>query len=310
MKNFNIKLGVLAMTISFCGLTSCERENDDFETENNLSYTNESDIAAKGTCDTSKFMLIDAISGTDYNASISTKIDDRSCSYDYAQTTLGSKYRWGRYRLKASDNKGGLQVRMERTSSSVSFSENKTLELTGSVRILNTGLVNDGRSPSSLGNADGTYIAQVKGRHDKIISGESGDPAIILFLAKPKRFNNGTGSVIRDSQGKVKEFDIWSEQVTKRGGSGSSGRKLVYITTVKRNKNFGISIKSTFFTNNNVKQQKIRYTINGTSKTFFVPTKNTAGTTTVPKETRIRMGAYRCKGGNADILYRDNLRVK
>jgi hypothetical protein len=309
MKNFNIKLKVLAVAVSLSALTSCDQDSDELLIEDEVTIIDENELTAKGTCNPNTYAPIDAISGTDYNSSINTMIDDRSCSYDYAQTTLGSSYRWGRYRLKSSDNTGGLQIRMERSSKRVNYAHNKTLELTGTARILNAGLVNDGRSPSSLNNGDGTYIAQVKGKHDKIINGESADPAIILFIAKPKRFNNGTGSVMRDSSGKIKEFDIWAEQVKQRGGSGSGGRQLKYITTVKRNANFGISIKSTFFTENNIKKQKVRYTINGTSKTFFIPTKNTGGQTTAPIETRIRIGAYRCKGGGADILYRDNLRV-
>jgi hypothetical protein len=197
---------------------------------------------------------------------------------------------------------------MERTSKKVNFSNNKTLQLTSTVRILSAGTVKDKAAPSALNDGDGTYFAQVKGKHDKIVGKESADPAIILFMAKPRR--DSKGNVIFKN-GKVEKFDIWAEQVKRRGGSGSgkTGRVLKRITSVKRNKNFGISIKSTFSTKNGVKQQKINYTINGTSGTFDVPTKNTKGQTTVPLETRIRIGAYRCKGGTADILYRDNLKV-
>ncbi len=309
MRKVNTNLKVLAMAVSLCALTSCDQDNDELAVENEVAVIDESDLAAKGTCDTDFFELIDAISGTDYNSGISTKIDDRSCSYDYVQTTLGSKYNWGRYRLKSSDNSGRLQVRMERTSKRLNFTNNATLEFNGYARILNVGTVEDNAGPSANNDGDGTYIAQVKGRHDKIVDKESKDPAIILFIAKPKR--DSDGDVIFENN-QVKEFDIWAEQVKSRGGAGSgpNGRELKRITTVKRNKNFKISIKSTFSTSNGVKKQTIAYTINGASKTYDVPTTNTRGETTAPIETRVRIGAYRCRGGSADILFRDKLSVK
>jgi hypothetical protein len=310
MKNFNIKLKVLSLAVSLCAFTSCDQENDELAIENEVAVIDESDLSSKGTCNPDTFKLIDAISGTDYNSSINTQIDDRSCSYDYVQTKLGTSHNWGRYRLRSSDNTGRLQVRMERSSKRLNFSNNKTLKLTSNVRILNAGFVNNSGNSSSLGNKDGTYIAQVKGKHDRIVGNESADPAIILFIAKPRRHNNGNGSVIRDGNGKIKEFNIYAERVKQRGGSSSGGRELKLVTRVRRNKDFKISITSEFFTKNNIKQQKIIYTINGSTTTFNVPTKNTSGQTTVPLETRIRIGAYRCRGGEADILYRDNLRLQ
>lgn len=309
MKNFNIKIGALAVVIALGTFTSCQEDDDNLFNENDISFVEENDFLAKGTCDPNKFMLIDAITGTDYNSKISTMIDDRSCSYDYKQSTYGSSYRWGGYRLNSANNQSGkLQVRMERTTPKLNYAHNKYIQLSATVRILNAGSVKDMVADTSMSDNDGTYIAQVKGKHDKIQGKESRDPAIALFIAKPKRENNGKGDIIYEN-GKVKEFKIFSEQVTKRGGSGSSGRKLVYITTVKRNKNFDVVIKSTFKTVNGLKKQFIDYTINGVSKSIPVSSKNTANQTTVPLETRIRMGAYRCKGGTAEILWRDNLTV-
>ncbi len=297
------------MIVSLGVLTSCEQENEDLLIEEKVAVSEENNLFQKGTCDPNEYMLIDAITGTDYNSKISTMIDDRSCSYDYSQSKYGSSFNWGAYRLNSANNQSGkLQVRMERSTPKLNYAHNKYIQLSGTVRILNAGSVDDNVADTSMSDNDGTYMAQVKGKHDKIQGKESRDPAIALFIVKPKRRDNGKGSIIYEN-GKVKEFKIFSEQVTKRGGSGSSGRKLVYITTVKRNKDFFVNIKTRFQTVNGLKKQYIDYTINGVSKTISVSSKNTADQTTVPIETRIRMGAYRCKGGVAEILWRDNLNV-
>lgn len=315
MKNFNIKIGVLALAVSLGTLSSCEQENDELLIQDQVSSESEDDLLednllAKGTCDPNKFMLIDAITGTDYNSSVSTQIDDRSCSYDYRQSSYGSKYKWGGYRLNSSNNQSGkLQVRMERTTPQVNFSSGKYLQISGTVRILNAGLVNGPYPPTDLRDKNGTYIAQVKGKHTNLRTDlkESRDPAIVLFVAKPKRFNNGTGSVIRDSNGKIKEFDIYAELVRKRGGSSNSGRRLIKITTVKRNTNFNVTIRSEFYTSGGTKRQRVKVNINSVAKTFEISVQNTAGQTAEPTEMRIRMGAYRCVGGGAEILWRDDL---
>ena len=307
MKNLNIKTGVLTFVISFGILTSCQQENDDLFIEEGISSIEENKLLAKGICDTTTYDPIDAISGTDYNAKINSEVDDRSCSFNYKQSSYGSKFKWGGYRLTNADNGDRLQTRMERSTASVKYSSGKYLQLKGTVRILNAGSVTDNISDNSVNDQDGTYIAQVKGQHDKIQGNESPDPAIALFIAKPKRRNGGKGSIIKDSNGKVKEFKIYSEQVKKRGGSGSSGRRLVYITTVKRNRDFKVDIKTRFQTVNGTKRQYIEYTINGVSKSIPVSVQNTALQATNPKEMRIRMGAYRCRGGSAEILWKDDL---
>lgn len=315
MYKININVGILAIAVFLTTLTSCEQENDELLTESEISleeeFVEEKNLFAKGTCDTNNYAPIDAITGTDYNAKVNSKIDDRSCTYDYKQSKYGSSFNWGGYRLNsANNNSGKLQVRMERTTSKLNYSDGKYIQIKGTVRILNAGEVTDNHSDTSMSDNDGTYIAQVKGKHDKIIEGsESKDPAIALFIAKPKRRDGGKGSIIKEN-GQVKEFKIFSEQVKKRGGSGSSGRKLVYITTVKRNKDFFVDIKSRFETVNGIKRQYIDYTINGVSKSITVSVQNTAGQATDPVETRIRMGAYRCKGGKAEILWKDDLIVK
>ena len=316
MMNFNLKTSVFSMIVSLGVFTSCEQQEQITTIEEKVSFEN--NIAFKGVCNTNDWDIVDAITGTDYNSSISTKIDDRSCSHDYEQSNYGSSFNWGGYRLKSddNDNPGTLQVRMERTSRRQDYGNGKFLHLTGTVRILNVGSVDDNRRDDALNDADGTYIAQVKGRHDKIRQdgnfNESSDPAIVLFIAKPRRENNGTGPIIVDSAGRPKDFKIYAEQVRRRGGSGDgpTGRRLVYITTVKRNRNFDVDIRTNFVNEpNNTRRQYVNYTINGVSKEIKVSTLNTAGEKTNPEETRIRMGAYRCRGGDAHILWRDNLKV-
>ncbi|WP_397446287.1 hypothetical protein [Polaribacter sp. R77954] len=306
MKNFNIKLELMAVAVALTTLISCEQENDGLLMEANPSSTkNNITPLAKGTCDTNNYMPIDAISGTDYNDDINTEIDDRSCSHDYYQYN-----NFGVYKLNSANNSGPgtLQVRMERTSPKQNFANGKYLQVTSTVRINSAGSVTDNISDSAVNDGDGTYIAQVKGKHTNLRTdlGESQDPAIVLFVAKPKRNNSGTGSIILQN-GKVKDFKIYAELVKKRGGSGTSGRRMVYITTVKRNTDFNVDIKTEFYTSNNRKRQRVIYTINGVTKTHEISTQNTNGQTAEPVETRIRIGAYRCKGGTADIRWNRNL---
>lgn len=307
MKNFNLRIGVVAIAISLGTLISCNQENDELLIENDISNTKENtDFLAKGTCNTNTYMPIDAISGTDYNDDINTKIDDRSCSHDYYQYN-----NYGVYKLNSADNSGPgtLQVRMERTSPKQNFGNGKYVQVKAKVRINSAGSVTDNISDSAVNDGDGTYIAQVKGKHTNPSSGESSDPAIVLFIAKPKRNNSGKGSIITQN-GKVKDFKIYAELVKKRGGSGTSGRRMVYITTVMRNKDFNVDIKTEFYTSNGRKRQRVRYTINGVTKTHEISTQNTNFQTAEPIETRIRIGAYRCKGGTADIRWNRNLDLR
>ncbi|WP_299016530.1 hypothetical protein [uncultured Polaribacter sp.] len=314
MKNFNIKVGVLGIVLSLGTFYSCQQEDEllNEELSSGKEVALEDEYAAKGTCDPNEFKLIDAISGTDYNDAVSTQIDDRSCSFDYRQSSYGSSFNWGGYRLRASNNQPGkLQVRMERSTRQTNYANGKYIDLSGTVRILNAGLVNGPYAPNDLRDKNGTYIAQVKGKHTNLRTdlNESRDPAIVLFIAKPKRFNNGTGSVIRDSNGKIKEFVIYAELVRKRGGSSNSGRRLIKITTVKRNRDFNVNIRTEFYNSGSTKRQRVRVNINGVAKTFEISVQNTAGQSAEPTEMRIRMGAYRCVGGGAEILWKDDLSV-
>ncbi len=308
MKNFNIKKGLLLTMATFGVLTSCQQENDELFTQEKASYQNE--ILEKGTCDTNEFVPIDAITGTDFNAKISTKIDDRSCSYDYFQS--GS---YGVYRLDANDNNTGLQVRMERYTPTVQYSSTGSINIAGTVRILEAGNTDSSRathSPNNMRDNNGSYFAQVKGSNT--LNTGSPDPAIMLFIAKPERGDRfdrgrdetvvGGGAVITDSAGNARRFKIYAEFIRKRGGSGPDERRLIFITTVNRNTDFDVSITSRFESNNN---HYIDYTINGVSATHKVSKQNTNGDNVVPTNTKIRMGAYRCRGGKANIRWKNDL---
>ena len=308
MKNLNIKIVLLILSLSLGTFTSCEQENDEILLESEISSAKDSiELLAKGQCNTDNYVPIDAISGTDYNDDINTQVDDRSCSHDYYQYN-----NFGVYKLKASDNSnlGLLQVRMERTSSKQYFNNGKYVRVTATVRINSAGSITDNIKDNVVNDGDGTYIAQVKGKHTNLRKdkGESSDPAIVLFVAKPKRNNSGQGSIILQN-GKVKDFKIYAELVKKRGGSGTSGRRMVYITTVKRNTDFNVDIKTELYTSNGTKRQKVIYTINGVSKTHYISAQNTQFQKAEPIETRIRIGAYRCKGGTADIRWNRNLNL-
>lgn len=314
MNKINIKIGVFAVAVSLGALTSCEQEND-LLIDEQVAASKEiklNESLAKGTCNTGVYSPIDAISGTDFNDAINTKVDDRSCSYDYTQS--GS---YGLYRLNSSNNNNSgstLQVRMERTTPTKNYSNNGFVSISGKVKILNAGNSNSSRAtykPNDMRDDNGTYIAQVKGKHDKMVAGRSPDPAIMLFVAKPKRRNRSGvtegGSVIKDSQGNIKQFKIYAEVIKKRGGSGTSGRRLIYITTVNRNTDFNFSVTSRFKTENNTKNHYIDYNINGKTNTIKLSRQNTIGETTNATNTKIRMGAYRCKGGQADIRWKKDL---
>jgi len=305
MNKINFKLGAFAIAVSLVTLTSCEQENDELLTEDQASSKSETEFLSRqgNDCQTQSTNSVTPNVSNDKNSSINSKVDDRSCTYDYSQTG-----NYGRYRLNSANNpNSGLQTRIERTSKKFQFKEDTYQKITGTVKILNAGAVTDNKKDNEVGDGDGTYFAQVKGLHTNLRRdlGESRDPAILLFVAKPKRRNSGTGSIIKEN-GQTKEFKIYAEIVKKRGGSGSN-RRMVYITTVRRDADFNVSIRSEFYTKNGTKRQRIKSNINGVFKSFEISTQNTRTPNpqkAEPTETRIRMGAYRCRGGRADILWK------
>ena len=233
--------------------------------------------------------------GEDYNVGVSAEIDDRSCSYNYSQSTYGSSYDWGVYRLVSSDDLGSLQTRIERATDVVRNVKNGNyVRITGYCRVLEAGTVSNPGNPTSMSDKDGTYILQAKGTHTG--TGGSNDPAIALFLAKPVRGSNG--KVILNSQGKTDSFDIYREEILYRGGFGASGRKLVYITNVKYNKDFWVDVSTGFDMSGGKLRHYVKSAINGVNSTFAVPEPERAIVA------KLRMGAYRCHGGSATILCR------
>lgn len=305
MRNYIFKIKVLLLLVimsAFNLFTGCKQKKYN-------TFSKEKIRSSKGTCNTGEFQLIDAVFGEDYNDAISAEIDDRSCSHDYYQ-----KNNFGVYKLSASDNQipentSTLQVRLERTTKKLYFENNKYIQIKGTVKIKNVGSVDDDKEENHVHDEDGTYIAQVKGTHNNLRTDkrESHDPAILLFIAKPKRNKAGKGSIILEN-GKIKEFIIYGELIKKRGGAGKL-RSMVYITTVKRDQEFNIDLKTEFYIQNGLKKQRILYTINGVCKSHEIPSENTQSQIAEPIETRIRIGAYRCNGGEADIRWKKNLEL-
>lgn len=212
-------------------------------------------------------------------------IDDRSCYANYKESNVNGKT-WGIYNITHNSNQFGsrLQPRIERALSP----SNKTgigsfAKFTGVFRILETG-------NTSGTSSDGTYIAQAKGKHTG--GGGSPDPAICLYLAKPVY---GTGA----NSGKQVSFNIFAERIKYRGGSGS-GREIVFLKNVVKNEETTFQLEIGFKQDPNDSSKKIQYcnaVIGGTVFNWNVPEPE-RGT-----QSKIRYGAYRVKGGRAQIRW-------
>ena len=151
--------------------------------------------------------------------------------------------------------------------------------------------------PNTVADKDGTYFIQPKGTHyaepGKKLLGSS-DPAICLFLAKPHYEKDGIT---------YNSFDIYREEIKYRGGEGDKGRNVIYITNVGKNKDFNVSVV-TGFNRTDPNSPIVHYVnaeINGVTANFIVPSPERA------KEAKLRMGAYRCLGGEAEILWRSGV---
>ena len=212
-------------------------------------------------------------------------IDDRSCYANYKESNVNGKT-WGIYNITHNSNKfdATLQPRIERALSP----SNKTgigsfAKFTGVFRILETG-------DTSGTNSDGSYIAQAKGKHTG--GGGSPDPAICLYLAKPVY---GTGA----NSGKQVSFNIYAERIKYRGGSGS-GREIVFLKNVLKNEETSFELEIGFKQDPNDPSKKIQYCnaiIGGTVFNWDVPEPERA------TQSKIRYGAYRVKGGRAQIRW-------
>ncbi|WP_298495945.1 hypothetical protein [uncultured Algibacter sp.] len=213
-------------------------------------------------------------------------IDDRSCYANYKESIIDG-VTWGIYNITADSNNqdaaGTLQPRIERSLPIANANVGSFVKFKGDFRILEVG-------DAGSFDQDGTYIAQAKGQHTG--GGGSPDPAICLYLAKPVY---GTG-INADKQ---VAFDIYAERILERGGSGS-GREVVLLKRVTKNEITSFDLEVGFKVDPTDATKKIHYCnaiIGGESFNWNIPDPE-RGT-----QSKIRYGAYRVKGGRAQIRW-------
>jgi len=216
--------------------------------------------------------------------------DDRSCYSDYSEVDLYGKT-WGVYNITDGSNHwdaSTLQPRIERSlPRSGESGVGSYARFTGIVRILEVG-------DAGSFNDDGSYLIQAKGKHTG--GGGSPDPAICLYLAKPVY---GTG-VNADKQ---VAFDIYAERVLERGGEGS-GREVVLLRRVNKNEEITFELEIGFRADPNDATKKIHYcdaVIGGEAFNYNIPDPERG------LESGIRYGAYRVKGGRAQIRWANTM---
>ena len=216
-------------------------------------------------------------------------IDDRSCYSDYSEWDVYGKT-WGLYNITVGSNHfgGTLQPRIERAllPTSGETGVGSYARFTGTVRILEVG-------DTTGSNSDGTYIAQAKGKHDTSVNPNgSPDPAICLYLAKPIY----TGGV-------QTSFMIHAERILSRGGEGLNvGREVVPLIEVNKDEEVSFELEVGFAEDPNDPTKKIHYcnaVINGQPFDWNIPEPE------IGLESKIRYGAYRVKGGRAQIRWTD-----
>ena len=286
MKKINLNLGIIALLLVSLTFFSCEKE--EMPEEPVLVFpvpTTDEDTGPIVDC-------TDEGTNTSREADIGNPenvgdIDDRSCYADYKESFLFDKI-WGIYNITDGSNHmdaaGTLQPRIERA-----LSPNQTtgigsyVRFTGTVRILEVG---DTTGESN----DGSYIMQSKGTHTG--GGGSADPAICLYLAKPVYGNNN----------EQVSFDIYREQIIFRGGSGVAGRDIVFLKNVQKDEQVEIELEVGFRADPDNPGQKIHYSdavIGGEVFNWNIPEPDRA------LQSKIRYGAYRVKGGRAQIRWAD-----
>jgi hypothetical protein len=224
-------------------------------------------------------------------------LDDRTCSFNYAQS--GS---YGLYRLAANSNRfDGLQPRIERQSKKVDRGANRFTSVEGYVNIRSVGSGDAVRNTASATIANqkdfnedsGTYIMQAKGRHSNQTEG-SPDPAILLILAKPANSTRSGGA----------RYNLYAEQITRPGGSGPQGRELVFLKTISGNQDVFIKMVNRFSSTGLTQSVDIQIGKNPTLKNYTFRVPNDRGRKR-GSDGKIRFGAYRCKNGSADIRWKD-----
>lgn len=302
MKLNCLKAASYAALVASATLFSCQVEDDintndiaeitisDAESLSAVKVSRTASICVNGNNDSNREYTYPqpGQSGTDVNKTnvfITRTIDDRTCTYDYTQTSFGGRT-YGVYKIKANSNhQDDLQPRIERSSKVINTTGNGSyVKISGYVTIRRSGHKSDSWPATDMRDGSGTYIAQAKGKHSG--GGGSSDPAICLIVAKPK-FNGGTQV----------SYDIYREQIKYRGGSGVSGRELVFLTNIPANTRRFFSMTNGFTGSGSSKKHYVNVRIGGTSYNWNVP-EASRGT-----QAKIRFGAYRCQGGEADILW-------
>ena len=302
--NFKIKLGSIALLIIFVAFSSCTRDGLGFS-EDGIVYeipdpdtdpdpdpdpvvvAADEDTSTDLACPASGEFQNDNTRNVDIsNPANVGEVDDRSCYSDYSESIIDGTT-WGIYNITDGSNHwdtpGTLQPRIERALPIANANVGSFVKFNGDFRILEVG-------DAGTFDQDGTYIAQAKGQHTG--GGGSADPAICLYRAHPVY---GTG-INADKQ---VAFDIYAERILERGGSGS-GREVVFLKQVNKNEIVSFEMKVGFTEDPNDPNLKIHYCnaiIGGEAFNWNIPDPE-RGT-----QSKIRYGAYRIKGGRAQIRW-------
>lgn len=214
--------------------------------------------------------------------------DDRTCYADYSESSVYGET-WGVYNITDGSNHWdgtSLQPRIERSlARSRETGIGSYARFTGTLRILEVG------DTDGTGN-DGSYFMQTKGKHTG--GGGPNDPAICLYLAMPVYGDDGNGNQVQVS------FDIVREQINFRGGSGAAGRDIIFLRNVEKNELVDIELEVGFREDPNNPGFKIHYSdavIGGETFNWNIPEPEKG------IESGIRYGAYRVKGGRAQMRW-------
>ena len=294
MKKINLNLGIIALLLVSLTFFSCEKEEMPPEEPPILFPvpTTDEDTGPIVDC-TDEGTNASRLEADIANPENVGGLDDRSCYADYKESFLFDKI-WGIYNITDGSNHqdaaGTLQPRIERALDvNQSTGIGSYIRFTGTVRILEVG------DTTGDGN-DGTYIMQSKGTHTG--GGGSADPAICLYLAKP---------VYDSSNEKQISFDIYREQINVRGGEGAAGRDVVFLRNVQKDEQVAIELEVGFRADPDNPGQKIHYSdavIGGEAFNWNIPEPDRG------LQSKIRYGAYRVKGGRAQIRWADTTQEK
>ena len=289
MKNSNV--GIIVFFLLSLSMFSCQKDEMMEEVVPPLfpEALSDEDIGDYTTC-TDEGTNADRETDIDNPVNVGT-IDDRSCYANYRESLISEKI-WGVYNITDGSNHidaaGTLEPRIERA---LTPNQNTDIgsytKFTGTVRILEVGDTDGDFN-------DGTYIMQAKGKHTG--GGGSADPAICLYLAKPVYGIDSLGNEVQVS------FDIHRDQINFRGGSGASGRDVVFLTNVLKNEEVDIELEVGFREDPDNAGQKIHYSdavIGGEAFNWNIPEADRA------TQSKIRYGVYRVKGGRAQIRWTD-----